>query len=108
MDTNFYGVSENFLDVTDLDYYLPNEYDTELIAAMQEAGVEIPRTARGDVDVIRLLYANQTTSSSKFTAYDENELTDTNYADVDAWLRASAYFDDIPVILPEGLRDVLS
>jgi len=69
--------------VTDLNFYLPNEVDDKTVAQLEEAGVEIPKTSSGYVDLVKLLYAsNQTTFESPYSAYDSHELTDSNYIDV--------------------------
>lgn len=53
---NIYSVQENYLEVLDLKYYMPNELASDYVKKMDDAGRTIKRLPDGSIDVIQMLY----------------------------------------------------
>jgi hypothetical protein len=52
VNSNVHAIQRNYLQVTDLKYYMPNELDQSYIYDAQAQGFEIERLANGEIDAV--------------------------------------------------------
>mmetsp|Transcript_3667 Transcript_3667/g.2739 ORF Transcript_3667/g.2739 Transcript_3667/m.2739 type:complete len:178 (+) Transcript_3667:647-1180(+) len=97
---SIYSVQENYLQVVDLDYYMPTEVQDDIY---------VPELETGQPDMIYTLY-----TTDGLTEFDGNKDIDNVITSLSQFQEAqserffSTYTPNIKVVIPEGLRDVLS
>lgn len=102
--TNVHAIQRNFLEVTKLKYYIPNEVEARGVEGLRARGEEVKTLATGDVDPVQLLFSDAGLEESEQTSKDPYQIGIENWPTE----RASQYMKEIKVIVPEGYRDVLS
>jgi hypothetical protein len=74
-DVNLYAVEENYLNVTDTKFYMPNEIEQALI---DEAGDKITKLPSGNINAIDAIFSNLTLTNLGNKS-DPHEITVYNY-----------------------------
>lgn len=101
--TNIHGVQENFLEVTNLQYYLGNELDQDFLDEKERLGEDVVRLPNGKIDPIRLLYSDVGTGEDQ-KSVDPHDLVIDNFREE----ATGTYTKEIKAVVAEGYRDVLS
>ena len=103
VNTNVHAMQRNFLNVTNLNYYIPNELDQEALDRLRESGQEIQYLSNGDIDPVQLLFQEQDEAGIQ-------KVKDPYGVAVENWpsQKPSQFMKKINVLVPEGYRDVLS
>ena len=57
--TNLYSISRNFLEVMNLNYYMPNELDAAAISDLKASGKEVTYLSTGDIDPVQFLFNDE-------------------------------------------------
>jgi len=105
VNTNIHAIQRNFLEVTKLKYYIPNEIEQEVIDAHRAEGEEVRLLETGDVDPVQFLFSDKALSDSEQTSSDPYGVSfENNPRSFDSL----QYMKEVKVLVPEGYRDVLS
>jgi len=93
-------VQENYLDVLDMKYYMPNEYAKDYVKKMDDAGRTIRRLSDGSIDVVQMLYEEFPDE----VVDAQPDITEANFPPA----KKGGYDKEINILLAEGFRDFLS
>ena len=100
-----YSVQRNYLNVLDLKYYYPNEFEEELLEASKKTNdpeQKVNKLSDGQWNAMDTIYSNLTVESFEGDR-DKGDIVVSNEP-----LRQGELLDQIKVLVPEGFRDVLS
>jgi hypothetical protein len=100
LKTTLNAIRENYLEVLDLNYYLPAEVEEDIESIL-------PELPNGDPDIVEAIYSTQGTKPSIDGTKDPMKIAKVNWPDSSAG-SIKNLTEEISLIVSEGLRDPLS
>ena len=97
--TTINAIRENYMNVVDLDYYLPTEIEQDIESSL-------PLLANGEYDIVAALYSTQGISPSLDGSKDPHKIAKVNFPLESSSIKNLT--DEIKVIMAEGMRDPMS
>lgn len=68
--TNVHAIQRNYLDVTKLKYYIPNEVETQGLDGLRASPEGLKKLASGEVDPVQLLFSEAGVEQAVQTSKD--------------------------------------
>jgi len=97
INTKVYSVWRNYLNVVDLEYYIPVEIEKDL---------PLPKLANGDLDVVQALYDDSNLHPSADGTKDPHKVVKDNWPSSNS--ETKNVTQGIKVLVPEGFRMPMS